>query len=614
MVTKREIPYPFSALFAMSNDADSYFDVTGDFSLLATRHKLFADAGLVCGDSVFYGASSGQVAERDKYIKCGWIDSMHAWTYKGWYLDDAQIPTRDEILAQIADFNSRGYGAYINNFLDHGFYFSPDSGEYLGIGRQFVSSSHSGDYPSSIQYFADHGVPATPYIWAGDYGIGDVYPKRTPPTGSGYSIPVGDFLYASDLRDGTKAWFFDRLSDAEYIDSSILGQIAAEGGVCIKYAESNFSQDLNPIVTAIAAAQNSGSVLHARSADVLDYCRAWRGVQWDESANNINVTLVVDPQRGNFVPTLKQLRGITFMVDYSPGWTLSIDGVQVDDSEIVRGTDNSIGFKWHLHDIGDYSVSSPVANLVDVQAAFEQLDTEVFRYDLRIDYYVAEIPIGDVVEPSIASDVAAIAVVSRLNFPIDNPSNSDNSELGGVISLEASIEAATAVDSLELFSILGLSYDLVVEFTGVVTPIPIGNVLEFSTEYDSMRFLLEVTPFPSVIEPIKITGADSAFMRSRGILSAVIEAVSESDSADLIVLPSGAFATLIDAPSDSDDSSLLAIGILVAEESPEGVDSATITFTGDWMRPTPRRRGWTKKTPYTDGWESETPRQPTFTK
>lgn len=407
-VALRAFPYPFRAMLAINSDIDRMspwrFRELHRFLNTNEETPLGPGLGLDIADSLwfyrrrlgrldpisvelsyFHGHDSSIVSpyaeELLHYIRCGWIDTIHGYGNFSGVTDPALRFTRrhaEDALAVLARA-----GLTIPVWSNHG-----ARGNSQNIGR---APWMEGDDPESAAYHADLLREAgVIYHW-----------------GSGDSTTIGHptKLIPRVLQDGQKCWEFTRFSSRPFEESQRDGlppwQVESERArgraaamvwlprwLHIQLAEpvlrdlienehfAILAQHLGtarPMIvlggpaadslTRLASLQGSGEILIARTARLLAYNRARDHLRYAliEEADNliIDVSEIDDPVLGSSIPSVDDLRGITFRLAEERRARLFVAGREVDEAEILRGVEDdgveTIGFAWFAPDHTDYS-------------------------------------------------------------------------------------------------------------------------------------------------------------------------------------------------------------------------------------------------------------------
>jgi hypothetical protein len=114
--------------------------------------------------------------------------------------------------------------------------------------------------------------------------------------------------------------------------------------------------------------QDEGKSLVAKTSRLLRYNLAVEHLDFTaielNDGTTIDITVIKDTQFGDFTPTIRDLRGITFYVSNSCRAEIRMGGARVPDTEIQRNPADetgkqSIGIKWFQPDYTDYTTWTP---------------------------------------------------------------------------------------------------------------------------------------------------------------------------------------------------------------------------------------------------------------
>jgi len=355
-VTLRKYPYPYMGMLAINSDIDrctlSEFEEIHRFLNTKEQTSIGEGLGLDIADSFwFYNKQHGWVDElpagfgdtmcycqgtdintyKDKekiikYLYCGWIDTMH--TYGNFNTAETPLWTRKFAIDAMKDLSllRNYYGIQLRIWSDHG-----DS-----YNTQGFASGNSGGVFSSQSYHLDitreYGVK---------FGWG---PHRTGSFGKESMLTPTTFTAGTN-----KMWVFDRFigmepypnyhwvgnmldlqltqSNLDKLKTDGLYEIVAQHMGCGLSPKEDIREnqvfiDNDPIfplevqaaLQNLKAEQDAGNILVARSVRLLNYNLAQLYVQWsyDTVGDKVVITTIADPQFGSFVPTINDVRGLTF--------------------------------------------------------------------------------------------------------------------------------------------------------------------------------------------------------------------------------------------------------------------------------------------------------------
>jgi hypothetical protein len=324
----------------------------------------------------------------EKYIRCGWIDVLHGgdgnwaeFAFKQRATDWCRTDGRHyvEWMAE--------RGLEIDTFTNH----SAVSSDF-GIPNKPSTRTNPrslGDIFGSTAYWSDHACQA---------GI-KFYWSYIPNESAAYRKTFGkdNLLVPATFRDGNKFWHFSRYAGgghyADKVDTILntrnLDTLVEGNQFEIAYTHFGYWSDnsnrVNPELssssiaafTLLKAYQDEGKILVAKTSRLLRYNLALRHLAFIstelDGGTIIDLTAVKDTQFGDFVPTLRDVRGVTFYVSDSSKAEIRIDGARVPETEIQRNPADetgrqSIGIRWFKPDHTDYTAWTRA----DVNALFSR--------------------------------------------------------------------------------------------------------------------------------------------------------------------------------------------------------------------------------------------------
>lgn len=359
----------------------------------------------------------------EKYIRCGWIDVLHGgegnWAEHAFRLGATDWCRTDgqhykEWIAQ--------RGLKIDTFTNHSAVTSD-----FGVPAQASTAEKprsAGDLPSSPAYWAD---------CARQSGI-KFYSSYIPTESAAWRSTFGQntMLVPATFSDGSKFWHFSRYSSgktfadtvASILNPTNLDSLVKDGKFEIAYVHFGYWSRganrggrlayLRRMVTLLASIglaispaakmgwpshvwplgihpelsptsitafrllkvyQEEKKILVVKTSRLLRYNLALDGLAFTEAQSNgatiIDITAIKDTQFGDFTPTIKDLRGITFYVPDSSKVEMRIRGTRIPERKIQRnpadGTGaQSIGINWFEPDHTDYTTWT----LADVNRRF----------------------------------------------------------------------------------------------------------------------------------------------------------------------------------------------------------------------------------------------------
>jgi hypothetical protein len=360
----------------------------------------------------------------EKYIRCGWIDVLHGgdgnWgevaLTRGatdWCRIDGE-----HYAIWVAE-----RGLKIDTFSNH----SEVTSDF-GVPSQPSTAEKPrslGDLPSSSAYWADYARRS---------GI-KFYWSYIPTESAAYRRTIGQdtMLVPATFRDGAKFWHFSRYTSgkpyADTVDSilnrSNLDSLVSGNKFEIAYthfgyrsrpanhrwlaslkrmidlpgrihrrispaARNRWLARVNAVDThtklsasstrsfrQLKVYQDEGKILVAKTSRLLRYNLALDHLAFTEAQVNgrtiVDITAIKDTQFGDFRPTMKDLRGVTFYVADSSKAEIRLCSTSVPEREIQRNPADeagkqSISIKWFQPDYTDYTILS----LTDVKRSFFQ--------------------------------------------------------------------------------------------------------------------------------------------------------------------------------------------------------------------------------------------------
>lgn len=387
-ISLRKFPYPFLAMTCIDSDTDNTQSSKYDIYKKAAKYHNFEEIhrylntkeathygtglGLDISDSFFsynhfkhvadlnsekYSERIAQMTMFDgisttkkknaaniiKYIKCGWIDAFHSI---GDFSTDSDnyLCTREMSLNTIDHLNRNG--AKIKCWINHG------SGKnYQNIHQ---SNAQLSGY-ENIDAVIAHGVK---FFW---FGNGSVYPAPTE--------GIDTNIFQQTLFTGDKVWGYLKYT-ADYTNAQNLHlQVTKQrldsmvsGGKYLIFSNhiGNLPFDTNTLNTfnLLKSYQDDNKILIARSIRILNYDLAYRYLAWSHDTVNdkIIITSINDPQKGSYIPTLDDIRGITFS-DTTINTKIYINQSEIDSAYISKHLNNTITMiKWFDADYTDYTL------------------------------------------------------------------------------------------------------------------------------------------------------------------------------------------------------------------------------------------------------------------
>ena len=404
MVSIRRYPYPFRAMLAICSDIDQaridafreihrFLNTDADTSLgkglgLDIANSLWVYKGkpssnvfrdnLGYFDGYSWDSPSVYGNEILEYARQGWIDTIH--TYGNFNaMPDVEVRfTREhaERALELLEAN----GIRLRVWVNHG---NPRN-NYQNIG---IYPTMHGDHPDAPEYHADLlKCYGTEFIWL--HG-------RTHELGQQSATNV------YDLRDGSKIFGFYRYHTAKVPDAARLGierqlnvnreyvQLWLPRG--LNYQLSNdvlddlVARELTAIVGQHLAAlmpmtvfdpemsqafrrlrqyQDDGRILITRTSRALHYNRVRDYINFItevvEGRLIIKIKCVNDPVRGQWIPRIEDIRGITFDIEPHDDVEIRIDNEPLEQGELCLQRNGegitTAGVRWFDPDTTDYAI------------------------------------------------------------------------------------------------------------------------------------------------------------------------------------------------------------------------------------------------------------------
>jgi len=375
----RKFPEPYNAMFSICSDIDSTtlkeFETYHQFLNTTDTTPFGKGLGLDIGDSfwvftaspkddslsMFNGTNIKSIKYAAKikyYFDKGWIDSIHTiGNFSRYKKVKLVVPDRKLILKGWNALNSFGIHPII--WINHG----DDSNiqNYGGYSPKSVTKTQDGDKKGSECYHTDitykNGIR---YLW--NSNITYEY---------GYDNP----LYIVKLRDKQIVWAFKRCSTKltgkkvtfiwspqgirEEITKQRLENIIKKNQYSIianhfgsYYNYFPFGKEDIKALRLLKQYQDNGKVLVARTSRLLKYVTAQNYVIYTKIKYNgltyIDIKSINDPLIGKIIPSIDNLRGITFFTDNSIKTRIMINYklVGIDNLNFGEFTKQSIGIKW----------------------------------------------------------------------------------------------------------------------------------------------------------------------------------------------------------------------------------------------------------------------------
>lgn len=302
------------------------------------------------------------------FVESGWIDSIH--TFGDFSTKGEKTTSFNRALASDSwkELNSINFKPTV--WINHG-----NRSNKQNFGAQDTSSFMSyqqGDNPKSNYYHTDMTLSnGVRYVWN---SLGDSH--------FGYDYP----LFEISLRDGKKVWGFKRYTnnivnnkiDWTWTPKHINRQLTQENLENLiknkQYSivgqhfgintEDLFTKENVDALKRLKSYEDNGKILIAKTSRLLNYANVHKHIMYNKLDENgktyINITSINDPIFGRYVPTLNDLRGITFYCSNPEKTELLLNKVIINKNELqINPKDETgqatISIKWFTPDYKDYT-------------------------------------------------------------------------------------------------------------------------------------------------------------------------------------------------------------------------------------------------------------------
>ena len=401
----RKFPYPYQAMLAISSDADSEtlrkFNLVHEFINTTQMTPLGRGLGLDFADSFFMyngdnlpgyvdinhepmsdelsyfkGVSNQPYAASviNHYIHVGWIDTMHT------YGDFSQVDQNKTLfrrqLAKQAINALNANGDKMTVWTDHGNKSNVDN--FGSYGKAPFYSYQQGASPWSKYYHTDLTIP---------YGVKFVWPDL-----SSDEFGMKSVIYPLMLPDGRRVWGFWRYTNSSYnsqgdpkwnwtpyhlanqLTQAHLHEIEKKHEYAI--VSQHMSGTTYPSVLPksavnglrlLAGEYNDGKILVTRTSRLLQYNVTQQYVAYDMTYSTgkayIHIREIVDPVLGVHVPSINEIRGLTFYTSNPTRTVIEIGDNPIPNSLVQDnksdGVHPSVSVKWFPVDTTNYAETEP---------------------------------------------------------------------------------------------------------------------------------------------------------------------------------------------------------------------------------------------------------------
>lgn len=397
-VTLRKFPYPYRAMLAIASDADGMtlrkFMLIHRYLNTDEETPLGRGLGMDIGDSFFFFIGTDRPGVCDTYgtpwqdqmsyfrrlsttelhdakaivtfMRAGWIDSLHGLGDFSMQNEKESLFKRSLALAAAKEMRENGMACDI--WINHG---NRSNAHNFGNPE---SAYQQGDVPESKHYVTDIMIPV---------GIRFVWTRRDNEFGR------KQMLYPIVLRDGHRVWGFYRFTDDGYskqgqvlwnwnplqlgsqLSAAHLQELEQHGHYAIvaqhlgsDAANTPFYGDNLEGLVRLMREYKHGRILVARTSRLLHYQVAQQFLQYGVDVHDgrvgIHALRIADPVLGTHVPTLLELRGITFYTKHPLQTDLYIGNQRISAADTVCNPPDhtgspSIGIRWFAAQTGDVS-------------------------------------------------------------------------------------------------------------------------------------------------------------------------------------------------------------------------------------------------------------------
>lgn len=396
----RKFPYPYSSMLAICSDIDdaTLEEFRNYHRFLNTKEQTdYGEGiGLDIGDSMWMYMADNVNYKVDKYgngvdtimtyfkgtnkskkhnsneiahfSKCGWIDCLHTFGDFSTKNETSTSFNRDLALSAWETLKAIDVKPVV--WINHGN--KSNKQNFGAYGTSGFMSYQQGDNPNSYYYHTDLTIPnGIKYVWnsLGDNNFGHDYP-----------------LYEISLRDEKKVWGFYRYTNTlvnqkiqwtwvpkylhnqltqENLDSIVTNkQYSIVGQHFGIDAEDLYTDENIKSLRLLKQYEGDGKIVVARTARLLNYANIHKYIMYNKVPNGdktyINITNINDPIFGKHVPTLDDIRGLTFYCDNPENTVLLLNKTKIDSNEIqINPKDetgkSSMSIKWFKQDYNDYT-------------------------------------------------------------------------------------------------------------------------------------------------------------------------------------------------------------------------------------------------------------------
>jgi hypothetical protein len=401
----RKFPYPFKAMLAISSDADHEtlrkFNLIHEFLNTNAMTPMGRGLGLDISDSFFMyngsnlpqpidyrhvpiqreltyfkGTSNTRYGANviDAYIHDGWIDTIHTFGDFSRVNQKETLFRRDLAVHAIQALEAANDHLIV--WTDHGNKSNVDNFGSYGTHRFY--NYQQGANPNSPYYHTDLTIPyGIKFVWTDV--ASDIFGHST-------------MLYPIRLPDGQKIWGFWRYTDTSETRTGVVHWAWSADDLAKQLSYANLARlewhhqyailaqhlcannyplplPKNAIsaLKLLAREYHKGNILVARTSRLLTYnvtqVYLKYHVTYTPGHAVIHITSIHDPVLGTHVPTMDELRGITFYTSDPARTEIELGNTPISGNLITRnpsdGISPSIGIKWFPPDTKNYAIAAP---------------------------------------------------------------------------------------------------------------------------------------------------------------------------------------------------------------------------------------------------------------
>ncbi len=363
VIELRKFPYPFKAMVAIASDIDGC--TVEEFEIIHRFLNTYEDTGTRMGqgvgldiadsffmykvepnDDMYYweGLDEPEPKDKDKiikYINAGWIDFLHSYgcfSVKGGFVRE---------LAEKAIKELKEYDIYIDVYVDHG---DVHNRQNWCKDVDYMRGAAKGE----PEYHADITI---------DYGIKFTWSANT-------QKGVDNVIFPWTARDGQKVWGFHRYTNnwqANLLHMQMapwfLNELKRNSQYIIfsnhfgAVFDGTFIPEVVSAFRYLKQEQDSGEILVARTSRLLRYNLAQLYTKWefDSDNNRIIIHCIEDPLFGDFIPSIDDVRGLTFVCEnvFNSNTTVYIKDQMLTD--ISFPSEDVLMINWFEPDTNDYT-------------------------------------------------------------------------------------------------------------------------------------------------------------------------------------------------------------------------------------------------------------------